>query len=55
MATPDTVEHLSAVEAENMHILQAAMTGIGVDVRAVTARGLAGANGLPALVRHLNP
>lgn len=54
MVTADTVGHLSAVEAEDMHIFQAAMTGIGVDAGAVTARGLAGANGLPALVRHLN-
>ncbi len=55
MVTADTVGHLSAVETEDMHIFQAAMTGIGVDAGAVTARGLAGANGLPALVRHLNP
>ena len=55
MVTPDTVGHLSAVEAEDMRIFQAAMTGIGIDAGAVTARGLAGANGLPALVRRLNP
>lgn len=55
MVTPDTVGHLSEVEAEDMHIFDAAMTEGGVDAGSATVRGLAGANGLPELIRRLNP
>lgn len=55
MVTPDTVGHLSEVEAEDMRIFDTAMTEGGVDASSATARGLAGADGLPALIRRLNP
>ena len=54
MVTPDTVEHLSKVEAEDMAIFRAAMADAGVDAENVTARGLTGANRLPDLIRRLN-
>jgi 3-hydroxyisobutyrate dehydrogenase-like beta-hydroxyacid dehydrogenase len=54
MITPDTVDHLARVEAEDMHIFDTAMTEGGVNAGAATARGLAGANSLPALIRRLN-
>ncbi len=55
MVTPDTVEHLSKVEAEDMAIFRAAMADAGVDADDVTARGLTGANRLPELIGRLNP
>ncbi|WP_194926461.1 NAD(P)-dependent oxidoreductase [Catenulispora pinisilvae] len=54
MVTPDNVEHLSGVEALDMELFDAAMRQAGVDAAAITARGLAGANGLPKLVRRLS-
>lgn len=55
MVTPDTVEHLSSVEAEDMAIFRAAMTDAGIDAEQVTERGLAGARRMPEVVRLLNP
>jgi 3-hydroxyisobutyrate dehydrogenase-like beta-hydroxyacid dehydrogenase len=55
MVTPGTVDHLAAVEAEDMRIFDRAMTERGVNADAATARGLAGANGLPSLIRRLSP
>lgn len=55
MVTPDTVGHLSEVEAEDMRIFETAMNDGGVDAGPTTARGLAGANGLPELIGRLNP
>jgi 3-hydroxyisobutyrate dehydrogenase-like beta-hydroxyacid dehydrogenase len=55
MVTPDTVEHLSGVEALDMDLFDKAMGEAGIDATAVTARGLAGAHGLPDLVGRLNP
>ena len=55
MITPGTVDHLAAVEAEDMRIFDRAMTERGVNAAAATARGLAGANGLPSLIRRLSP
>lgn len=55
MVTPDTVGHLSVVEAEDMRIFDTAMTEGGVDAGSATERGLAGVNGLPELIRRLNP
>ncbi len=52
---PEIVGHLSQIEAEDMRIFDEAMTEGGVDAGSATARGLAGANGLPELVRRLNP
>jgi 3-hydroxyisobutyrate dehydrogenase-like beta-hydroxyacid dehydrogenase len=53
MVTPDTVEHLSRVEALDMQLFQEAMTDAGVEVAEATARGSSGANRLPDLVRQL--
>jgi 3-hydroxyisobutyrate dehydrogenase-like beta-hydroxyacid dehydrogenase len=55
MITPGTVDHLAAVEAEDMRIFDRAMTEGGVNADTATGRGLAGANGLPSLIRRLNP
>jgi 3-hydroxyisobutyrate dehydrogenase-like beta-hydroxyacid dehydrogenase len=55
MVTPDTVEHLSGVEALDMELFDTAMTEAGVDATEVTARALSGARRLPELVRRLNP
>ncbi len=55
MVTADTVGPRSAVEADDMHILEAAMTAVGVDAGAVAARGPAGATGLTTLARRLDP
>ncbi|MBM0224586.1 NAD(P)-binding domain-containing protein [Micromonospora sp. ATA51] len=54
MVTPDTVEHLSRVEALDMQLFEEAMTAAGVEAAEATARGLPGANRLPDLVRQLN-
>jgi 3-hydroxyisobutyrate dehydrogenase-like beta-hydroxyacid dehydrogenase len=55
MITPETVDHLSTVEAEDMHIFDVAMTEEGVNAEEATARGLLGANRLTALIGRLNP
>lgn len=55
MVTPNNVDHLSKVEALDMRLFDTAMTEGGVNAGSVTARGLAGASRLPALVRRLNP
>ncbi|MFF4625498.1 NAD(P)-dependent oxidoreductase [Nonomuraea jabiensis] len=55
LLTPDIVEHLSSVEVLDMELFEAAMRESGVDGRSVTERGLAGAHGLPGLLRSLNP
>jgi 3-hydroxyisobutyrate dehydrogenase-like beta-hydroxyacid dehydrogenase len=49
-----TVDHLVPVEELDMQIFQTAMTEGGINADAVTARGLAGARGLHALLRRLN-
>ena len=53
--TPETVTHLSKVEAEDMEIFAEAMADAGIDADAVIARGHHGARTLPELVRKLNP
>jgi 3-hydroxyisobutyrate dehydrogenase-like beta-hydroxyacid dehydrogenase len=55
MVNLSTVDHLVPVEELDMQIFQAAMAEGGVNADAVTARGLAGARGLHALLRRLNP
>lgn len=55
MVTPDTVEHLSAVEALDMELFDQAMGAAGIACAAVTARGLTGARGLPDLLGRLKP
>lgn len=55
MVTPDTVAHLSEVEALDMQLFDTAMTESGVDVSAITERGLDGARRLPELIARLNP
>jgi 3-hydroxyisobutyrate dehydrogenase-like beta-hydroxyacid dehydrogenase len=55
MVTLDNVEHLSSVEALDMELFDTAMRQAGVDAATLTARGMAGANGLPELLRRLNP
>ena len=55
MITPDTVEHLSKVLAEDMEIFAAAMADSGTDAGLVTGRGLEGASRLAELIRRLNP
>ncbi|HET6354753.1 NAD(P)-binding domain-containing protein [Streptomyces sp.] len=55
MVTPDTVEHLSAVQVLDMELFDQAMGEAGIDSAAVTARGLTGARELPDLVGWLNP
>ena len=51
--TPENVEHLSGVEALDMELFAQAMRDAGVDAEAITARGLAGANGLTTVMRRL--
>ncbi len=55
MITPDTVEHLSAVQALDMDLFHTAMQEGGIDASTTTTRGLDGAHRLPALVGRLNP
>lgn len=55
MVALDKVERLARIEALDMHLFDTAMTEGGVRAAFVTARGLAGARGLPALLRRLNP
>lgn len=53
MVRGDNVAHLSGVEALDMELFDRALKDAGVDPGPVTARGLAGAHGLPALVARL--
>ena len=55
MLTLDTVAHLAEVEAEDMQIFANAMSERHLTADTVTARGLAGANELTALLHRLNP
>lgn len=55
MVTLDNVDHLARVEALDMQLFDTAMTESGVHADFATARGLAGASGLSALLRRLNP
>lgn len=55
MVTPDTVEHLSSVEALDMEIFDKAMRDAGVTAESTTERGLLGARRLPELIARLNP
>jgi hypothetical protein len=55
MVTLDNVDHLARIEALDMHLFDTAMRDTGVNANFVTARGLAGASGLPTLLRRLNP
>jgi 3-hydroxyisobutyrate dehydrogenase-like beta-hydroxyacid dehydrogenase len=55
MVTLDNVDHLARIEALDMQLFDTAMTESGVNADFVTARGLAGASALPALLRRLNP
>lgn len=55
MVRLDNVDHLSEVEALDMRLFDTAMTESGVNADFVTARGIAGASGLPALLGRLNP
>ncbi|WP_308194456.1 NAD(P)-dependent oxidoreductase [Pseudonocardia kujensis] len=55
MVTPETVEHLAAVEAFDMEIFDEAMRDAGVAADDVTRRASAGARELPALVKRLAP
>ena len=55
MVTLDTVDHLSKVEAEDMQLFANAMAERHLTADTVTARGLAGATGLTALLHRLNP
>ncbi|GCE08203.1 NAD(P)-dependent oxidoreductase [Dictyobacter aurantiacus] len=54
MVRLDNVDHLSSVEALDMHLFDTAMIESGVNADFVTSRGLAGASGLPTLLRQLN-
>jgi predicted oxidoreductase len=54
MVRLDNVDHLSKVEELDMQLFDTAMTESGVNADFVTARGLVGARGLPALLRRLN-
>jgi 3-hydroxyisobutyrate dehydrogenase-like beta-hydroxyacid dehydrogenase len=54
MVNPDTVEHLSQVEALDMELFDQAMSDADVDASAATARGLAGANRLSEVIDRLN-
>lgn len=53
MVTPNTVEHLSAVEDADVDLFAAAMAEAGAEAGAVVDRAHAGAQGLPALVARL--
>ncbi len=55
MITLDNVDHLSHAEVLDMQVFDKAMTERHVSAAAATARGLVGANGLPALMHRLNP
>jgi len=51
---PANVERLARVQVLDMELFDTAMTESGLSANSVTARGLAGANGLSALLRRLN-
>jgi 3-hydroxyisobutyrate dehydrogenase-like beta-hydroxyacid dehydrogenase len=53
MVTPETVDHLSQVEALDMELFDSAIRDAGVDAAEITARGLSGAHRLPGLIRAL--
>lgn len=53
MVTPDTVEHLSQIEALDMELFEQAMQDAGVPAQETTARGLSGAHRLPELIGRL--
>ncbi len=54
MITPDTVEHLSSVEALDMKLFEQAMQQAGVPADDMTARGLSGARRLPDVITRLS-
>jgi len=54
MITPDTVQHLSSVEALDMELFGQAMDDAGVSAGEATARGLSGARRLPDVIARLN-
>jgi 3-hydroxyisobutyrate dehydrogenase-like beta-hydroxyacid dehydrogenase len=54
MVTPDTVDHLSKVEALDMELFDQAMRAAGADAAEATARGLSGARRLTGLIARLN-
>ncbi|MBJ7289908.1 NAD(P)-dependent oxidoreductase [Williamsia sp.] len=54
MVNPDTVGHLSTVEALEMDLFQQAMTDAGVEATEATARGLSGARRLGDVIGWLN-
>jgi 3-hydroxyisobutyrate dehydrogenase-like beta-hydroxyacid dehydrogenase len=53
MVRPDTVDHLSKVEALDMELFDQAMRDVGIHAGEVVERGLAGARGLPELLERL--
>lgn len=55
MVTPDTVGHLSAVEALDMHLFDQTMRDADIDAASTTRRGLAGAERLAEVIERLNP
>jgi 3-hydroxyisobutyrate dehydrogenase-like beta-hydroxyacid dehydrogenase len=55
MVTPDTVGHLSQVEALDMELFSQAMKDAGVDAANLTSRGLSGAHRMPDVIAALNP
>lgn len=55
MVNPDTVNHLSAVEALDMELFDHAVRDAGIDATFITRRGLAGAERLPEVIERLNP
>lgn len=54
MVNPDTVDHLSTVEALDMELFDEAMRDAGVEAQATTDRGLSGARRLPDVIDRLN-
>jgi 3-hydroxyisobutyrate dehydrogenase-like beta-hydroxyacid dehydrogenase len=55
MVNPDTVDHLSAVEALDMELFNEAMRDDDIDAETTTHRGLTGARRLPEVIERLNP
>ncbi len=55
MISPETVGHLSEVEALDMRLFEQAMEQAGVPAAETTDRGLSGARRLPELIARLNP
>ena len=54
MVTPDTVDHLSEVEALDMELFSQAMDDADVDATAIAGRGLVGARRLAEVIGRLN-